>query len=838
MHHAKPRAHAIAVILFLFALAAAAQEPQFVLESEHGARAVFSQSAEGEELWSWTELSVPGATEPLAISIRGTLIVSLQGEATLAPNWTLVEQAETRVVLEQDATAAGLRIRRVYSFGPTSNILRIATWARALEDPRVLKQAGLLDVRVSGESFRESGSAPASFPLFSENFFVGIEHVSGICQADGERLYLWQTPNTTVEQDWQFIASAVVGWPIPTDCSLVPADRRIRAAFLQYLDTVRWKPTDLELHTNTWWTLPLPFSEADVLKDINALAAGFRDRTGMFFDSFALDLGWSDARSIWKVDSRRFPNEFRAINDRLNALGSRLGLWVSPSSGYPPGLDNKWLASAGYEVSPFPLDDLPTVACFALGGRYQREFKENLLSLVRTYGIRHVKLDFMTYTCDVATHGHPTGFASAHAIDGGLADVLDSLRAVNPNIVLEPLCTGYPPSPWWTMKTPYVLGPYGDDVPYGRVACPEWMESLITARDIAYRADRDRWIMPTQALETIDIVVQSPGDFENLAVMAIGRGRWFISTYLKPELMPAKNWDFLAALVRWARANKQFLGDAQMIGGNPEEREAYGYMFHNPDKDIFCLRNPWIETREIELPACTSVREARELRMIYPRRETVARLEPGGEPRRFVLGPYETVMLETVPAPDEPSPIAASSDAKAIVSESSPSVAVEGMNEDAPARLTLHWRGSITLPEITNAEIYILVEGEPAVNGSNAAVLMDSVLSITTTSASAGQFGAAGSPSPEHWKWFSAPIAPGTHTLEIQADVPVTSCSIGIYLRGSTATYSEEAPADSVAFPLFRPQSRGWSQTVLPLQLYPLPPDAPAVELDAEFSRN
>src|SRR6185503_5490539 len=222
--------------------------------------------------------------------------------------------------------------------------------------------------------------------------------------------------------------------------------------------------------------------------------------------------------------------ELRAINDSLGAMNSRLGLWISPGSAYAPGLDNTWLESNGYEMTPFgdKNDPLLKVACFALGGKYQTEVKESIVKYARDYGLRHVKLDFMAHSCDVPTHGHPVGWDSVHAIDAGLADVLDSLRAVNPAMALEPLCTGYPPSPWWVTKTPYVLGPYGDDVPYGRGPSPDWMESLITARDIAYRAYRERWIMPTQALETIDIVVQSPGDFENLAVMAIGRGRWFI----------------------------------------------------------------------------------------------------------------------------------------------------------------------------------------------------------------------------------------------------------------------------------------------------------------------
>jgi hypothetical protein len=229
------------------------------------------------------------------------------------------------------------------------------------------------------------------------------------------------------------------------------------------------------------------------------------------------------------------------------------------------------------------------VPCFALGGRYQREFKERAVQYARQYHLGHVILDFMAHSCDVPGHGHPVGPESRIAIDAGLADVLDALRAVNPAMVLEPMVCGYPPSPWW--------------------------------------------LMPTQALETFDITVLTPGEFRNMAVMAIGRGRWFLSTYFEPTRMKPEDWDFVAGLVRWARQNQELLVNAWQIGGRPEDREAYGYMFRNPTTDVYCVRNPWIEERSIELPASAIATEAREVRIIYPRRETVGRIGPG-EPSR------------------------------------------------------------------------------------------------------------------------------------------------------------------------------------------------------------
>ncbi len=812
--------------LLLPALRVLGQEGALTFINSGGATLRFAETADAT--WTWAGLTTPGTETEWSVTEAQSSVAVNGTEIVLAAVWTLAEQTADRLVLEQVATDASLGLRRIFSFGPAPHVVRIETWVRSLEGTRQLTGVSLLDIRIEGETFRQTGAGLASFPLFGQSLFVGLEHVSGDCRTDGESARVWQTPHVKVGESWQFVAAAIVGWAPPSDCSVITGDARIRDAFLQYLDTIRVIPNDLELHTNTWWSLPLPFSEADVLRHIESLRLGFTARTGMFFDSFALDLGWSDNRSIWKVAANRFPNEFRVIDDKLRGLGSRLGLWVSPGSAYPEGLDNHWLITNSYEVSPFgdPTPKLPAAACFALGGRYQREFKENLLSLVRGYGVRHVKLDFMLHSCDVASHGHPTGYDSVYAIDAGLADVLDSLRAVNPNIVLEPLCTGYPPSPWWTTKTPYVLGPYGDDVPYGRVPSPEWMESLISARDIAYRQDQERWIMPTQAVETIDIVVQSPGQFENLAVMAIGRGRWFLSTYIKPELMTPQNWDFFAALVRWARANKNHLTNALPIGGKPETREAYGYFFHNPGKDIYCVRNPWVEERSITLPHCASIREPCELRMIYPRRQTLARLQPGDDGAQLRLGPYETAILETVPMVDDSAPLAVPT-APAITLESSPPPYVETTGADYDAgfvqpSLLLFWNGRVAIPSVTSAELCVLVEGGPSVDGAACSISVGGRIVNARSAGSARQFGAAAAPSPENWKWFIVPVTAGTHSIQVFVEAPVASASVGVFLRGTIEANHDPAPDEGAVFPVWNATAQPWSYTLLPLQAHGL----------------
>ena len=159
-----------------------------------------------------------------------------------------------------------------------------------------------------------------------------------------------------------------------------------------------------------------------------------------------------------------------------------MGLWISPSSLYPFALDNRWLASAGYEVTPHP--GLGFNACLARGGKYQAAFKDAALRYAKEANLAHMKFDGFVARCDVASHGHAPGDDSYLPIAEGLMEVFDALRAQNPDIALEPTCFGYQPSPWWLMHVPFIIGPFGDDSPYGRCPAPDYVESMTTAREI------------------------------------------------------------------------------------------------------------------------------------------------------------------------------------------------------------------------------------------------------------------------------------------------------------------------------------------------------------------
>lgn len=380
-------------------------------------------------------------------------------------------------MLETDIPGSALIVRQTFTFCKDGRTLHIKTAMRSTKAPVLVERAGLLEVTVAGETLHLTGAEVASYPVFGDRIFAGVEHPSVSCQAQGDTLSLSQRPHTEIKDAWVDLPAAVFGSASNEDAASYGAEEGLRRAFLRYLDTVRIKPADLHVHYNDWWTAPIPSSEKFVLENFAALKRDLFDTTGFFFDAYAMDMGWSDPNTVWEIDTKNFPEGFGRVRDALATVGCRPGLWVSPSSLYPPALDNKWLASAGYEVIPAIKDKWPNMdaACLALGGKYQKAFKEALLKHAQAANLAHVKFDGLLIQCEAENHGHKPGVESQLSIAEGLMDVFDALREINPEIALEPTCFWYP-SPWWLMHVPFCIGSFGADSPRGRCPCPDWVE--------------------------------------------------------------------------------------------------------------------------------------------------------------------------------------------------------------------------------------------------------------------------------------------------------------------------------------------------------------------------
>ena len=737
----------------------------------------------------------------------------------------------SRIVLETDLSALSVSIRQSYAFCEDERTLRIHTSLRSLRDPVTIQRVGLLEITVPGEKLRLTGSEHVSCPIFGERIFAGIEHPSARCRVDADTLDLTQSSYTRIGDEWVSFPPAAFG--SASDADLAAAgEQGLRRAFIRYLDAVRVKPDDMHVHYNDWWTAPIPSSEDFVLENIEELKKALYGPTGFFFDSYALDAGWSNTQSAWEIDKGHFPDDFDRIRDSLAGIGSRPGLWVSPSSLYPFTLDNEWLRSEGFEVASHERFGLN--ACLAVGGKYQTAFKEAVLRHARNANLGHVKFDGFIPSCDVASHGHPTGAESYFPIAQGLTEVFDALRAIDSSIALEPTCFGYNPSPWWLMHVPFIIGPFGDDSPKGRGPCPEWIEAMTTTRDIKNLEGRDSFLMPSSALQCFDIIVQCPGAFQNHAVMAIGRGRWFISCYINPAFMDAEEWRFFADLMAWARHNREFLQEPIPIGGNPAQRQAYGYAFQHGERELFCLRNPWMEETTIALPESQMSGLSREIRTLYPRRQRLAKLNAGDPFPGIPLGPYETKFIEVVTRDGQPMPEVTEEAVNSSVSVSwnpihGPTVEYL-VYEDEPTPLGPSWtspegdtketlifklEGDLEVQGAPQTDLYVLCEGKSLDAAFPAyALTIDGVECPFEISRSVGAFSAGGH-TDEEWVWFSTPFPEGKHRAALQVRASTSTAGFGVFLRGTVDAPDVVPPFDeSPGFPLFQPQSVIWSRAI------------------------
>ena len=291
--------------------------------------------------------------------------------------------------------------------------------------------------------------------------------------------------------------------------------------------------------------------------------------------------------------------------------------------------------------------------------------------------------------------------------------------------------------------------------------------------------------MPSSALQCFDIIVQCPGSFQNHAVMAIGRGRWFISSYINPKFMDAEAWRFFAASMQWARHHRVFLQEPLPFGGKPERREAYGYAFLGDARQIFCVRNPWMEETTLALPGFVRSTKNVEVRMLYPRPTVIARLAPQAPLPNLPLGPYETQLIEMIPSER---PVVAPVDRPAPKVDWRPSdqprIECTVFAPDPPAlgpswtspdgaqerRSSFVAEGRLSIGNALEAQLCVLCEGDPAVAENTCHIIVDGQDAAVSISKSQGAFGAAGEGNLEHWIWFLTAVPIGEHEVQDRSE--------------------------------------------------------------------
>jgi len=334
-------------------------------------------------------------------------------------------------------------------------------------------------------------------------------------------------------------------------------------------------------------------------KAVDGIAASAK-AAGIKIDCYAMDDPWADMSSIWQPDPARFPNGLDAFATKLQSMDSRLGLWLCLMGS---GLDTHWGAPMGLETTTVADRTVPGRYCMA-GPKYKAKIIQVLTDYVRNQKVNYFKLDYNTFTCDVPTHGHPVGQAGREAQIDAYCEILDAVKAVNPDCKVA-ITTGAWLSPWWIPHADYVwLG--GNDVESAKLRNLTPQDSNTSGRDVMMYDDfvRNHFVFPNVNLMMHGFWENSGASFakwQDDVMMTLGRGiaKWEILN--SPASMDEKRWAFLSRAMKWARTNWDLLSNTQMILGDPGKGEVYGYAHTGKDAAIIVLRNPDIESKEIAL---------------------------------------------------------------------------------------------------------------------------------------------------------------------------------------------------------------------------------------------
>ncbi|MCX5759455.1 MAG: NPCBM/NEW2 domain-containing protein, partial [Candidatus Hydrogenedentes bacterium] len=524
---------------------------------------------------------------------------------------------------------------------------------------------------------------------------------------------------------------------------------------------------------------------------------------GVAFDTFCIDMGWSDPKSMWGIDPKLFPEGFSHLQAAAARMKTRLGLWISPSCCYPTALDIGWARENGYEA----LNDR-----LCLGGpKYAAAFRDRIVEYSTRYGVRHFKFDGYALTCPETDHGHAPGLLSAEAIADGIIAAASAVHEAAPETWIEPTCFGWNPSPWWLFHFNSVIGSFGDDAPFGRVPAPVYRESYTTARDF-FNLQGACWNpMPQAAQEVLGIIHQTDDPFLNDAVTTVLRGHQFLPVYLNPKYMSEAQgrrascsndarWKTFADLLSWARKHETLLEDTEPLlppswqgGACPKfdhkvsmPREPYGYRHRLEAKkpkayrELIMLRNPWIAPQTYALPL-PELPEGRAFYATswYPEPRLYGQALKRGDTLHVPLMPYETIVIEIASHVPKKVPLALERIGGHIRIDNAKRTVEHRVYDGDAKAFGPDWT---SLVGDAKESVHAQLDASVSVNGAHAEllILFDGAKQSAETRATVdGQLVALGScdsdtgwaasglERPEHWCFLRAPLPDGRHDVSV-----------------------------------------------------------------------
>ena len=531
----------------------------------------------------------------------------------------------------------GLRILWRAELRDGSNYFRQTFTIQATEKTVPLYGVELIDERVPGVA--TVGLCPGS-PAAGGGCFFGIEMpgARNLVLPTGVRMGVECKLDVSKQQPYAF--STVIG---------VYPQGQLRRGFLFYLERERARPSKPFLHYNAWYDLGYGVDEKGLLDVVSQFNEELAAKRGVSVLSYLADDGWDDpGKGLWIENERKFPKGFQGTKEKMDKVGTHLGIWISPLGGY--GGDHERLAHARR------MGLIPETGAFDLSyPAYKQWFQDRCIQLMREAGVN-------VFKWDRAGEGVSPHFMA-------LLDIAHNLRRVNPDVFIN-VTVGTWPSPFWLNYVDTTWRNGSGDVGWaGKGKDPKNekydREKWLTFRDgychrlfvmqaplYPLNSVMHHGIVHGRAFQGGAIGKSNSADLKNEARSYFANGAMLQELYLTPSLMTPDAWDRVAEAAKWAHGHAEILVDSHWVGGDPLKLEPYGYAAWSRQGAVLVLRNPSDQWQGIALDAATTFElpanapQTYRLKAAYADQRVKDLTLQAGKPKNIELCPFEVLVFD------------------------------------------------------------------------------------------------------------------------------------------------------------------------------------------------
>ncbi|MEN6535599.1 MAG: hypothetical protein ABFD89_18190, partial [Bryobacteraceae bacterium] len=448
---------------------------------------------------------------------------------------------EQQLIFPMSSPRYGLDVRMIVTLGDEDKWVRKQLEIRSRGSERVF-----LD-RIAVENFTLRAAEPRlggfGQPVYGDNVYFGVEYPAGYNTSDGRNVLLYYYSGDTAGPDWLRSEKSVMG---------VGPDGAVRSAFLDYIGHIRSGKVRPVTVFNTWYDMQRDtLNQANCIERMDALKKNLLDRFSLQLDSFVLDDGWDDRNTVWSIHQQRFGGDLAPVQQSLERSGTRLGIWYGPVGGY----DQRELRIEAGKKEGYEITANGRFFCLA-GPKYRERFRQSVMEMVSKYHVNHLKFDGLPYGCNNPEHGHLLGIYSREAHLRTFIDLLQAIRAADPDVFLN-ITTSNWLSPWWLMYADVVFMGGHDYGFLTDVPTVSERQKAITYRDSVLYDDftRNAYQFPQSSIMTIGIIKgllgdeggkgESLDDWTHNAVMNFSRGSMLTELYISPSMLSKAEWERL-----------------------------------------------------------------------------------------------------------------------------------------------------------------------------------------------------------------------------------------------------------------------------------------------------